>query len=323
MEDMMTTRRVSVLDQPTGALALGCMGMSEFYGPRDEDEAMATLARAVDLGVDHLDTADMYGFGHNEELVGRFLRTCSAKVLVATKFGITREADASAPGGYRRGVCGRPDYVTQACEASLRRLGVPVIDLYYYHRVDRSVPIEETVGAMARLVERGLVRAHAEHPIAAVQSEYSLWSRQVEADVLPLCKARGILFVAYSPLGRGFLSGRIAATSELAEDDFRRGLPRFQEENLAHNRALVEKLSAKAASLGATPGQVALAWVIAKGEHVVALFGTKRRKYLEENLGAARVRLSDADVRELDVAFDSDRVAGDRYNADGMRAVHV
>ena len=300
----MRTRRLGTSDLHVSTIGLGCMGMSEFYGATDEGEAVATIHRALDRGCTFLDTADMYGPHTNEELVGRAIRGRREQVVLATKFGIVR--DPTNP--MIRGINGRPDYVRQACEGSLRRLGVEVIDLYYQHRVDPETPIEETVGAMARLVEEGKVRflglseagadtlrrACAVHPIAALQSEYSLWSRDPEDGNLAACRALGIGFVAYSPLGRGFLTGQIRRFEDLAADDYRRFSPRFQGDNFARNLALVERIRELAAARDCTPSQLALAWVLAQGDDIVAIPGTKRRPYLDENLAALDVTLSAA-----------------------------
>jgi aryl-alcohol dehydrogenase-like predicted oxidoreductase len=308
------------------AMGLGCMGMSEFYGPAHEAESRATLELAVDRGVSFLDTADMYGAGKNEELLSDLLRRRRKEIVLATKFGIVR--DPSAPNdASRRTFNGKPEYVRSACEASLRRLKVEVIDLYYQHRVDPSTPIEETVGAMAQLVKEGKVRAlglseapadiirraAAVHPIAALQSEYSLWTRDPEDGPLAVCRALGITLVPYSPLGRGFLTGQIRTPADFAEDDFRRNNPRFHGENFRKNLALVEKVGALARQKGHTPGQLALAWVLSRGEDVVPIPGTKRRKYLEENLGALDIRLTPEDLAGIEAVFPRGAVSGARY----------
>jgi aryl-alcohol dehydrogenase-like predicted oxidoreductase len=303
------------------AIGLGCMGMTWAYGNTDEAEAKATLLAAVDAGVTMFDTADVYGPFTNERLVGATLRPVRDRVLIATKFANRILDDGS------RVIDGRPEYVHEACDASLERLGVDVIDLYYQHRVDPNVPIEETVGAMAELVEAGKVRflglseagadtirrAHATHPITAVQSEYSLWSRDVEANVLPAIRELGVGFVAYSPLGRGFLTGTIRDRESLAENDFRRGQPRFAEGNLEHNLVLVEALEAIATDLDATAAQVALAWVLAQGDDIVTIPGTTKRSHLQQNLDAAALQLSDENLAAIKAAADAHQVAGDRY----------
>lgn len=315
------------------ALGLGCMGMSEFYGPRDEAEAVATIHRALDLGIDFLDTADVYGPFTNEELVGRAIRGRRDRVVLATKFGIVRDLENRTI----RGVDGRPEYVRQACDASLRRLGVDTIDLYYQHRVDPRTPIEDTVGAMADLVRAGKVRwlglseagpatlrrACAVHPISALQTEYSLWTRDPEDGVLATCRELGIGFVAYSPLGRGFLTGQIRRSEDLAPDDYRRFSPRFQGENFQKNLDLVERVSALAREKGCTPAQLALAWVLAEGPDVVPIPGTKRRKYLEENVGALAVKLSADDLRRLDEVAPAGAAAGLRYPEPMMAFVNA
>jgi len=318
----METRTLGTRGLEVSALGLGCMGMSEFYGPADEVEAIATIRRALELGVTFLDTADMYGWGANERVIGKAIEGRREDVVLATKFGNVR-----GPNGEYLGIDGSPAYVRSACEASLERLGVETIDLYYQHRVDLQTPIEETVGAMAGLVQEGKVRhlglseaapetirrAHAVHPITALQSEYSLWTRDPEAEVLPTVRELGIGFVAYSPLGRGFLSGRIRSADDLDERDFRRRGPRFQEDNLQRNLELVRIVEEVAADKGATPSQVALAWLLAQGQDIVPIPGTKRRSYLEENAAAAAIELSPADVERLERAFPVGVAAGDRY----------
>jgi aryl-alcohol dehydrogenase-like predicted oxidoreductase len=304
------------------AVGLGCMGMSEFYGTADEDEAIATIHRSLDLGVTFLDTADMYGPFTNEQLVGRAIAGRRDEVVLATKFGNERHPD----GGWI-GINGRPEYVRVACDASLRRLGVDHIDLYYQHRVDLGTPIEETVGAMAELVEAGKVRhlglseaapatirrAHAVHPIAALQTEYSLWTRDPEDEVLATARELGIGFVAYSPLGRGFLTGAIKAIDDLPADDYRRRSPRLQPENFQHNLDLVARVEEIAAEKNVTPGQLALAWVLARGDDIVPIPGTKRVRYLEENAAALEIELTGDDLQRIDDAFPKGATAGDRY----------
>jgi aryl-alcohol dehydrogenase-like predicted oxidoreductase len=328
----MITRRLGTKGLTVSALGLGCMGMSEFYGPGDETEALATLDRALTLGVTFLDTADMYGPFTNEELLGRALRGRRDRVVLATKFGIVRDLESRMV----RAISGRPEYVRQACDASLRRLGVDTIDLYYQHRVDPSVPIEDTVGAMADLVRAGKVRhlglseagigtlrrAHAVHPIAALQTEYSLWTRDPEDGILAACRELGIGFVAYSPLGRGFLTGQITRFEDLAADDYRRMSPRFQGENFQKNLDLVARVSTIASEKGCTASQLALAWVLAQGDDVVPIPGTKRRTYLVENVGALDVRLSADDLRRIDEAMPSGVAAGERYPAAMMSFVN-
>lgn len=329
----MQFRQLGTSELKVSSLGLGCMGMSEFYGAGDDAESIATIHRALELGLNFFDTADMYGPFINEELVGKALQGKRDQAIIATKFGILRDpANAML-----RGISGKPEYVKAACEASLKRLGVDVIDLYYQHRVDTTTPIEDTVGAMAELVKEGKVRylglseagaqtlrrASAVHPITALQTEYSLWTRDPEGDILAACQELGITFVAYSPLGRGFLTGEIQRFEDLAENDYRRFSPRFQGENFQKNLDLVAQIKALAEAKNCTPAQLALAWVLAQRDFIVPIPGTKKRTRLEENLGALQVTLSAEDLQRIAAIIPPDRAAGTRYPASMMTLVNA
>jgi aryl-alcohol dehydrogenase-like predicted oxidoreductase len=328
----MQTRHLGSSGPLVSALGLGCMGMSEFYGPGDETESIATIHRAIELGITFLDTADIYGIGDNEELVGKAIRGIRDQVFLATKFGIVRSKSDPA----LRGVNGSPEYIRAACDASLKRLGVDVIDLYYQHRVDPNTPIEDTVGALLGLVKAGKIRyiglseagaatirrAHAVHPIAALQTEYSLWTRDPEDQILATTRELGIAFVAYSPLGRGFLTGQIKRVEDFAADDYRRTSPRFQGENFQKNLDLVVQVEVIAREKKCTPGQLALAWLLAQGEDIIPIPGTKRRKYLEENAGALDVKLTADDLRRIGEVAPHGAASGLRYPEQMMAAVN-
>ncbi len=331
-EKLMTKRTLGNSNIEVSALGLGCMGMSEFYGPSDDNESLATLEHALELGVTMYDSADTYGFGHNEELLGRFAKAKREKIVIATKCGIVREK-----GKYERSIDTSPAYIRTACEASLKRLGTDVIDLYYLHRLNPSVPIEESVGALADLITEGkiksyglceasektLKRAHAVHDVAALQTEYSLWSREPEEGILSACRDQNTAFVAYSPLGRGFLTGKLSDTKALAEGDFRTSNPRFLKDNLERNSRLLDSVKAIASQHNCTVGQVSLAWLLDQGPDIIPIPGTRRKQYLNENMDSTKVILTASDKAELDKVFNRDAISGDRYTAEGMKGLNA
>ncbi len=328
----MKTRTLGNSFIEVSAVGLGCMGMSEFYGPSDDDQSLATLEHAFEIGVTLYDTADTYGSGHNEELLGRFARGKRERLVIATKCGIVRQK-----GKYERSIDTSPAYIKSACEASLKRLGTDLIDLFYLHRLNPDVPIEESVGALVDLMAEGKIksyglcevsektlrRAHAIHPVAALQTEYSLWTRDPEDGILSVCREQKTAFVAYSPLGRGFLTGKLTDIKELAEGDFRARNPRFQRENLTRNSLLLDKVGEIASANGCSTGQVALAWLLARGADIIPIPGTRRIKYLDENVGSLDVELARKDLAVLDAVFSKDAISGERYTAEGMKGVNI